>query len=29
VEDVVAFVADHYPGELDKRGWAKEGQLVL
>ena len=22
VEDIVAFVADHYPGELIKRGWS-------
>lgn len=23
VEDVVAFVVNHYPGELEKRGWQK------
>jgi hypothetical protein len=23
VEDVVAFVVDHYPGELEKRGWVR------
>lgn len=23
VEDVVAFVADHYPGELERRGWSR------
>jgi hypothetical protein len=28
VEDLVAFVVDHYPGELKKRGWAKDGQLI-
>jgi hypothetical protein len=24
VEDLVAFVADHYPGELEKRGWRRD-----
>jgi hypothetical protein len=23
VEDLVAFVAEYYPGELEKRGWAR------
>lgn len=25
VEDVVTFVVDHYPGELEKRGWRRDG----
>jgi len=23
VEDLIAFVVDHYPGELEKRGWQR------
>jgi HNH endonuclease len=28
VEDLVAFVVDRYPGELEKRGWTKAEQLA-